>query len=172
METELISTEDLGGASSGDDFGRFGDFSLIVIGPGPGRPSQYPQDLALMQRYYHEKPILGICLGMQCIGELFGGRTLESGQPVHGRTGRVEHDGSILFSGVEQDFPAARYHSLVCSDISAELLVSARDRSDGTIMALRHRRYPLLGLQFHPESFMTPDGPRIIANYLKMAGLL
>jgi anthranilate synthase component 2 len=114
-------------------------------------------------------PILGVCLGHQAIGLAFGGSVVRAPRPLHGKTSRVDHDGRGLFVGVEPGFSAGRYHSLMVSplDLPDDLVISARAREDGVIMGLRHRRLPVQGVQFHPESLLTGVGRMLLANFLE-----
>jgi para-aminobenzoate synthetase component 2 len=146
------------------------DPDAVVLSPGPGHPSDRRITglaRALLDRWDTERPFLGVCLGHQLIAEHYGARVVRGAEPVHGETARVEHDGRGLFGGVPSPLTAARYHSLVVAraGFPAELEVSAKDRA-GVIMALRHRRRPVEAVQFHPESYLTPEGPRLLANFL------
>ncbi|MBL8756646.1 MAG: aminodeoxychorismate/anthranilate synthase component II [Planctomycetes bacterium] len=141
----------------------------LVVSPGPGHPDDAGCSIAAIRRWSGTKPILGVCLGHQAIGAAFGG-TVRRGPPMHGRTSPIEHDGTGLFAGLPQPLPACRYHSLYVADpLPADLLATAR-LQDGAVMALRHRTHPTFGVQFHPESFRTPDGPRLLANFLREVG--
>jgi anthranilate synthase/aminodeoxychorismate synthase-like glutamine amidotransferase len=113
-------------------------------------------------------PVLGVCLGHQAIGVVYGSIVCRAQAPMHGKTSTVEHDGKGVFSGITAPFQAGRYHSLVISaaSVSPDLEVAARTKEDGTIMAVRHRRYPVHGVQFHPESVLTDEGRRILKNFL------
>ena len=115
-------------------------------------------------------PVLGVCLGHQAIGIVYGGTVCRAKAPMHGKTSTVEHDGKGLFDGINEPFQAGRYHSLVISgdDVPAELEVTARTKEDGTIMGVRHRRHPVYGVQFHPESVLTDEGRRILRNFLEV----
>lgn len=141
----------------------------IVISPGPGRPREAGITLEVIDRFHSQLPILGICLGHQAIAEYFGGLVVRAVTPVHGKACQVRHDRRTIFSEVPLPFRAARYHSLMVSGTrfppSLEITAST---DDGTIMALRHRRLPVEGVQFHPESFMTPEGPRLLGNFLHL----
>jgi anthranilate synthase/aminodeoxychorismate synthase-like glutamine amidotransferase len=140
----------------------------ILISPGPGRPADAGITEDVIRRFGAETPILGVCLGHQAIGEVFGGTVTHAPDLMHGKTSLVHHDGATVFEGVEQDFEATRYHSLVIDRDSFptdELEISA-ESDDGTIMGLRHRKHPLEGIQFHPESVMTAAGPALVANWL------
>jgi len=139
----------------------------IVISPGPGRPADAGISNAVIERLAGHTPILGVCLGHQCIGEVFGGRVVRAAQVVHGKTSLVHHTGLGLLAGLPQPFEATRYHSLMVDpdSVPADLEVTATT-DDGTIMALRHRRYAIEGVQFHPESILTTAGKRLMANFL------
>ncbi|MBI5553032.1 MAG: aminodeoxychorismate/anthranilate synthase component II [Desulfobacterales bacterium] len=146
----------------------------ILISPGPKDPAHAGISMELMRQWYWRVPILGVCLGMQCLNEVFGGRTIRSPQPLHGRTSPVCHEGRSLFAGLPSPFLAARYHSLAVAPAAEalrdELTVTART-ADGIIMGLAHRRYPLVGVQFHPESFLTEHGFALIENFLNLGSL-
>jgi len=141
----------------------------IVISPGPGRPEQAGVTMAVIHQLGASIPLLGVCLGHQAIGAAFGGRVVRAPVPMHGKTSLIEHNGEGLFAGIEGPFVASRYHSLIVADagLPAELEVTARAAEDGTIMGLRHRRWPLVGVQFHPESILTGEGMRILRNFLE-----
>ncbi len=141
--------------------------SAIVISPGPGDPEQAGVSLDAIRRLSGEVPILGVCLGHQAIGEAFGGRVVRS-QPVHGKTSWVRHDRMGVFAGLPEPFEATRYHSLVVEreSLPEELEVTAWTR-EGIVMGLRHRRHPTYGVQFHPESVLSKEGPRILVNFLR-----
>jgi anthranilate synthase/aminodeoxychorismate synthase-like glutamine amidotransferase len=140
----------------------------IVISPGPGRPEQAGVTMDVIRHFGSTVPILGVCLGHQAIGAAFGGSVVRATVPMHGKTSTIEHDGRGLFAGIAGPFTASRYHSLVVADegLPADLEVTARTREDNTIMGLRHRRWPIHGVQFHPESILTADGRRMLRNFL------
>ena len=142
----------------------------IVISPGPGRPEDAGMTMAVIKELGEKTPILGVCLGHQAIGAVFGGTVIRALAPMHGKTSTVVHDGKGVFSGLTAPFPAGRYHSLVIApaDVPKELEVSARTQEDGTIMAVRHRTYPVHGVQFHPESVLTEEGRTILRNFLDL----
>jgi anthranilate synthase/aminodeoxychorismate synthase-like glutamine amidotransferase len=142
----------------------------IVISPGPGRPEDAGITTEVIRRLGATTPILGVCLGHQAIGVVYGGTVCRAHTPMHGKTSTVVHDGKGVFAGLEGPFEAGRYHSLVIStaDVPPELEVSARTREDGTIMAVRHRSHPVHGVQFHPESVLTGEGRRILKNFLDL----
>lgn len=142
---------------------------VILLSPGPRTPKEAGICLPLIEKFHDCIPILGICLGHQCIGEAFGGRTVHAATPMHGKSSVIKHDGSGIFSGLPRSFRAARYHSLMV-DLPANtpLKVTARTE-DGTIMAVQHERYPVCGLQFHPESVLTEHGLEILGNFMDAA---
>ena len=141
----------------------------IVISPGPGTPEDAGISMEVIKRFGGRMPILGVCLGHQSIGQVFGGRVLRAPKLFHGKSSQVRHDGKTIFAGVEQNFSAGRYHSLIveASGLPACLEVSARTE-DGIIMGLRHRSMRIEGVQFHPESIMTTDGKKLLANFLRL----
>jgi anthranilate synthase/aminodeoxychorismate synthase-like glutamine amidotransferase len=140
----------------------------IVISPGPGRPENAGITLDVIRRFGPTTPILGVCLGHQAIGMAYGGTVCRARTPMHGKTSTVEHDGKGVFSGIGEPFLAGRYHSLIIAadTVPADLEVTARTREDGTIMGVRHRKYPVHGVQFHPDSVLTDEGRRILKNFL------
>jgi anthranilate synthase component 2 len=141
----------------------------LVLSPGPCTPNEAGVCLELIRRAAPLRiPLLGVCLGHQSIGQAFGGRVVRAPEPVHGKDDEIVHDGSALFRGAPRKLRAGRYHSLVVEERSLprELKVSARNR-EGMIMALRHSRLPVFGVQFHPESILTPDGQTILGNFLR-----
>jgi anthranilate synthase/aminodeoxychorismate synthase-like glutamine amidotransferase len=144
----------------------------VVISPGPCGPAEAGCSLALVRELPPELPVLGVCLGHQVIAAALGGRVVRAKAPRHGRGSLVYHDGDELFAGLSNPFKAGRYHSLVVEEatLPAELMATART-ADGTLMALRHRRRPLFGVQFHPESILTEGGYLLLANFLRIAGL-
>jgi anthranilate synthase/aminodeoxychorismate synthase-like glutamine amidotransferase len=140
--------------------------SHLVVSPGPGRPGESGATVEIVRRLAPSTPTLGVCLGHQAIVEAFGGEVGQARQLVHGKASAVTHDGKGIFSGLPQGFQAGRYHSLAATSIPAELDVSATTE-DGEVMAVRHRTLPADGVQFHPESVLTPLGPRICRNFLE-----
>ena len=138
----------------------------IVVSPGPGRPEDAGISIAAIRRWSGEKPILGVCLGHQAIGAAFGANVTR-GAPMHGRTSPIVHDGRGLFAGLPNPLHACRYHSLyVAPPLGTELVATAHTPT-GEVMAVRHRQHPTHGVQFHPESFRTPDGQHLLANFLR-----
>ena len=142
----------------------------ILISPGPGRPESAGVSIDVIRRFGPSVPILGVCLGHQAIGVVYGGTVCRAAAPMHGKTSTVVHDGKGLFEGIFEPFQAGRYHSLVIASdsVPAELEVAARTKDDGTIMAVRHRSYPVHGVQFHPESIMTREGQHLLRNFLNV----
>ena len=149
------------------------DLRGIVISPGPGSPGSAGVSVATIEVARERGiPLLGVCLGMQSMGAAWGASIVRAPTLVHGEASEVHHDGEGLLAGMPQDFPAARYHSL-CVDpatLPEELYVTATSPEDGVVMGLRHRTLPIEGVQFHPESVLTPDGPHLLANFLRLAG--
>jgi anthranilate synthase/aminodeoxychorismate synthase-like glutamine amidotransferase len=142
----------------------------VLISPGPGRPDAAGASMALIAEFAGTVPVLGVCLGHQCIGEVFGGEILRA--PVmHGKTSVITHDGQGVFAGLPDPLVATRYHSLVvdAGSVPLELEISARSE-DGTVMGLRHRTLAVEGVQFHPESILTSSGHRLLANWLTRCG--
>lgn len=145
----------------------------IVISPGPCTPNDAGISLDLIKQLGQQFPILGVCLGHQCIGQCYGGKVVRADEIMHGKVSHIVHDDSDLFAGVENPFTATRYHSLVVSreELPACLAISAWTE-DGTIMGLRHIEYPVYGVQFHPESILTTVGKRILSNFLEKTGVV
>ena len=142
----------------------------ILISPGPGRPADAGVSEDVIRQLGETTPILGVCLGHQAIGEVFGGRVVHAPELMHGKTSRVSHDGKTLFQGVEPDFVATRYHSLVIDRPSVpDVLEISAETADGTVMGFRHREFPIEGVQFHPESILTTEGPRLVHNWASAA---
>ena len=140
----------------------------IVISPGPGRPEQAGVTMEAIRHFGPTIPILGVCLGHQAIGAVFGGSVVRAATPMHGKTSTIEHDSRGVFAGITGPFVASRYHSLVVAEegLPPELEISARTREDRAIMGLRHREWPIHGVQFHPESILTGEGRRMLRNFL------
>ena len=139
----------------------------LVISPGPGTPDDAGVSLAMIEAFAGQIPMLGVCLGHQCLVQHFGGKIVRAARIMHGKTSMVSHDGGDLYRGMSQPFEAGRYHSLCAEDTTLpdELIVTARtDR--GEIMGVRHRELSMQGVQFHPESVLTPEGERLMANFL------
>lgn len=145
--------------------------TAIVISPGPGRPEEAGISMEVIQRFYKTIPILGICLGHQAIGAAFGANVIGAKQIMHGKTSLIEHTGTDLFANQDQPLTVMRYHSLVVEKESLpdELVVTATSKDDDEIMSLKHRDYPLYGLQFHPESIGTITGKQQLHEFYKIA---
>jgi 4-amino-4-deoxychorismate synthase (2-amino-4-deoxychorismate-forming) component II len=141
----------------------------IVISPGPCTPKEAGVSVPLLREMAGELPMLGVCLGHQCIGEAFGASVVRAGRLMHGKTSPILHDGKTIFAGLPKPFDAMRYHSLLVAadSIPPCLEVSART-AEGEVMGLRHRTLGVEGIQFHPESIGTPEGKRLLANFLRM----
>ncbi len=141
----------------------------IVVSPGPRTPKEAGISVEVIRRFAGRVPVLGVCLGHQCIGEAFGGKVSGAGEIKHGKLSRITHDGLGVFVGLPEPFEAIRYHSLAVEPDSLpdELEVTARSES-GVIMGVRHRRFAVEGIQFHPESIMTPQGKDILRNFLSL----
>jgi para-aminobenzoate synthetase component 2 len=140
----------------------------LVISPGPGTPRGAGISMKMIEAFAGRIPIFGVCLGHQSLVEVFGGRVVRAPRLMHGKVSPVAHDGKGLFAGITQQFQAGRYHSLIAepSSIPAELEVTAQT-AEGEIMGVRHRTLPIEGVQFHPESVLTPEGPVLMGNFLK-----
>jgi para-aminobenzoate synthetase component 2 len=141
----------------------------IVISPGPCTPAEAGISVPLIERFAGKIPILGVCLGHQAIGAAFGGRVIRAPQVMHGKTSEIHHDGKTIFRKLPQDFPATRYHSLIVErkSLPRTLEISA-ETADGTIMGLRHRKFNVEGVQFHPESVLTGPGFKLLENFLSI----
>ena len=140
--------------------------SHLVISPGPGRPEGSGATVEIVRRLAPTTPTLGVCLGHQAIVEAFGGEIGQAQRLVHGKASAVSHDGRGIFAGLSQNFQAGRYHSLAATTVPDELEVSATTE-DGEVMAVRHRSLRVDGVQFHPESVLTPEGPQLCRNFLE-----
>lgn len=142
-------------------------YAGIVLSPGPGVPADAGITESVIRAFAGRVPILGICLGHQAIGEVFGGRVVRADNIVHGKTSPLRHNGKGLYAGLPQEIPVGRYHSLVIDrkTLPASLEVTS-ELADGTIMGVRHREYDVEGIQFHPESILTPDGKKMMENFL------
>ena len=146
----------------------------IVVSPGPCTPQDAGISIDVIRHFAGKVPVLGVCLGHQAIGAAFGGQVIRAKNLMHGKTSAVEHDGQTIFRGLASPMTATRYHSLIVAekDLPADLAVSAWTHdADGTrvIMALRHRKFPVEGVQFHPESVLTDEGKKLVANFLKIS---
>ncbi len=141
----------------------------IVVSPGPGTPDDGGISLDVIEKFAGKLPILGVCLGHQCIGQAFGGKVAGAGEIMHGKSSEISHDGKGIFRGLPNPFEAIRYHSLAIMPDSVPDALEVTARSDsGVIMGVRHREYPIEGIQFHPESIMTAVGKDILKNFLEM----
>jgi anthranilate synthase/aminodeoxychorismate synthase-like glutamine amidotransferase len=144
--------------------------NLIVISPGPGTPREAGFSLEIIKKYHEKIPIFGVCLGHQCIVEAFGGRVDKAVETIHGKPSRINHDNIGIFKNLENPFQAGRYHSLVGYDIPYCLEISARSAQRELVMAVRHKDFTVIGVQFHPESILTPVGGKIIENLMEIVG--
>lgn len=142
----------------------------LVISPGPGTPEDAGVSVDAIRAFAGEVPVLGVCLGHQCIGSAFGGTIARASVgPVHGKTSKMSHDGRRLFEGLPEPFTATRYHSLAIEEDSfPEALEVTANSEDGVVMGVRHRTMPVEGVQFHPESVLSPEGPLLLQNFLRM----
>jgi anthranilate synthase/aminodeoxychorismate synthase-like glutamine amidotransferase len=140
----------------------------IVISPGPGRPEDAGISVEVIKRFGPTLPVLGVCLGHQGIGLAFGGSVVRASTLMHGKTSTVHHDGKGVFANLSQPFAAGRYHSLVVAQPLPEELELAAQTEDGTVMGVRHKAYPIHGVQFHPESVLTNEGRTLLRNFLEM----
>lgn len=140
-------------------------FDAIVISPGPKNPKDARISCEVIRKYYKAKPILGVCLGHQCIAKVFGSKIVRTSKVMHGKTSSIFHTGTGIFSGVSNPFKAARYHSLIVNKVPQQFkLIAWTDNK--IIMAVQHKIYPIFGVQFHPESFLTSGGDTLISNFL------
>ena len=140
----------------------------IVISPGPGNPKNAGISIKVIESFYQTIPILGVCLGHQCLVEFFGGKIIRAEKLMHGKTSQIEHDNHTIFRNMPIPFTAGRYHSLSAdkNSMPRQLLVSAKT-NEGEIMGVRHESFPIEGVQFHPESILTPEGPKLLRNFLR-----
>ena len=140
----------------------------IVISPGPGNPKNAGISIKVIESFYQTIPILGVCLGHQCLVEFFGGKIIRAEKLMHGKTSQIEHDNQTIFRNMPLPFTAGRYHSLSAdkNSMPRQLLVSAKT-NEGEIMGVRHESFPIEGVQFHPESILTPEGPKLLRNFLE-----
>jgi anthranilate synthase component 2 len=144
--------------------------AAVIISPGPGRPEQSGVSLAVVTELGGEIPLLGVCLGHQCIGQAFGAEVVRAPQLMHGKTSTITHTGTGIFTDLPNPFEATRYHSLILNRASVpDILEITAETADGVVMGLRHREMAIEGVQFHPESILTPMGPRLLANFLGAA---
>jgi anthranilate synthase component 2 len=142
----------------------------IVISPGPGNPDDAGISCAVIEKYHQQIPILGVCLGHQCIGQVFGAEIIRGPLPVHGKTSEIHHNKQGIFEGIPTPFEATRYHSLIIkrNTTPANLEITA-ETADGIVMAVQHQEFPITGVQFHPESILTNPGKKLIQNWLKQS---
>ncbi len=142
--------------------------TAIILSPGPGNPNQAGISLSVVEQFYKSIPILGVCLGHQVIGQFFGGKIVKAKQPMHGKTSSINHDGKTIFKGLKNPLKVTRYHSLIIQKSSLPncLQISACSE-DNEIMAIRHKVYPIEGVQFHPESILTECGLNLLQNFFK-----
>ena len=141
----------------------------IVISPGPGRPEEAGISMELIRKFGGKVPVLGVCLGHQCMGEVYGGKVVRAGRLMHGKTSPIQHDGKGVFQGLPNPFEATRYNSLIVEKNSVpSCLEVCAETAEGEIMGLRHREYPVHGVQFHPESILSKEGKDLLANFLKI----
>lgn len=146
-------------------------YAGIVLSPGPGVPEDAGITESVIRAFSGRIPILGICLGHQAIGEVFGGRVVRAGAIIHGKTSPLRHCGTGLYAGLPQNLPVGRYHSLIIDrETLPPCLTVTSELADGTIMGVRHRDYDVEGIQFHPESILTPDGKKMMENFLEHLG--
>ena len=141
----------------------------VCISPGPGRPAQAGLSNDIVREFSARVPLLGVCLGHQCIGEVFGGKIVAAPRLLHGKTSQIQHNGSGVFANLPNPFTATRYHSLIVSpDSVPDCLEVTAQTSEGEIMGLRHRDFPVHGVQFHPESILTAEGKKLLANFVAL----
>lgn len=144
--------------------------SHVCISPGPGTPSDAGVSKAIIEAFAGERPVLGVCLGHQAIVEVFGGSIIRAPRPMHGKTSRVRHDGKGVFAGLPQPFEAGRYHSLIAARPSLPDCFEISAHCEDALMGVRHKALAIEGVQFHPESILTPAGRDLLANFLAMSG--
>jgi anthranilate synthase/aminodeoxychorismate synthase-like glutamine amidotransferase len=148
------------------------DPDAILISPGPGTPDDAGLSNDVIRTFAGRRPVLGVCLGHQCLGQVFGGRVVRANEVMHGKTSVIRHDGRGVFAGLPNPFEATRYHSLIVdrASVPPELEITAQT-DDGTVMGLRHREYAVEGVQFHPESILTAAGHDLLRNFLAMTAV-
>jgi len=165
--TEVVRND----ATTANDVARLKP-DAVVISPGPCTPVEAGCSVDVVRQLAGRVPILGVCLGHQAIAAAWGGRIIHAHEPMHGRTSQVRHDGQGLFAGVDNPLTVCRYHSLVADPATLpECLRATAWTADGTIMAIEHRTFPVLGVQFHPESILTDSGYSLLGNFLRIAGI-
>ena len=155
-----------------DEIGKLNP-DRIVISPGPCTPNEAGVSIDVVKNFYQKKPILGVCLGHQTIGQAFGGKIVSAKRIMHGKTSKINHDGDYLFENIQQNFTATRYHSLVIDEKSLpdSLIITARtdeSENESEIMGIRHKECRLFGVQFHPESILTESGHKLLENFLNV----
>lgn len=142
--------------------------SKIVISPGPGTPKEAGVSIPIIRRWFNKIPILGVCLGHQCLAEAFGGTVVRAKRPMHGMISQIHHTKRSIFQGLLNPFQATRYHSLIVEEKTLPKVFRITARTpDGEIMGIRHKKFPVYGVQFHPESIETPEGSKLLINFLK-----
>jgi anthranilate synthase component 2 len=163
VDTEVVRSGDL---SPSDALAHDSDF--VLLGPGPGTPEDSGH-VEMVRELRGSKPVLGVCLGLQAIATAYGASVSPAAHQMHGKTSTIEHDGSGVFAGLDQGFLATRYHSLIVDEatVPAELIITARSRDDGYVMALRHDTDLVEGVQFHPESILTANGLELFRNFTR-----
>lgn len=139
----------------------------IVISPGPKTPSEAGISNEVIKNFYQNKPILGVCLGHECMGEIFGSKVTKAKKVLHGKTSKISHNNSALFKKVQNPTIVARYHSLILDKVPNSFKLTAKT-ADNEIMAIEHKKFPCFGIQFHPESFLTEEGDQIMQNFLEL----
>ncbi|HRX83414.1 MAG TPA: aminodeoxychorismate/anthranilate synthase component II [Phycisphaerae bacterium] len=143
--------------------------SHVIVSPGPCTPNEAGQSMAIIRHLAGKIPLLGVCLGHQCVAQAFGGKVLRAQRLMHGKTSEISHDGKGIFSGLTNPFTATRYHSLMVDEATLpEGFQRCAWSERNELMAIRHERMPVIGVQFHPESFLTPQGYPLLANFLKL----
>jgi anthranilate synthase component 2 len=164
-DVDVIRNDDVRIAESVDPM-----YDGIVIGPGPGRPEDAGRTCAVVREAARDRrPLLGVCLGLQAIGDVFGGRVVHAPILMHGKTSTITHDGGGVFAGLPREFEATRYHSLCVDHTGFPSVLKANAASDdGVIQGIQHRELPLYGVQFHPESILTREGPALAANFCRL----
>ncbi|MDU2066345.1 MAG: aminodeoxychorismate/anthranilate synthase component II [Sporomusaceae bacterium] len=142
------------------------DYEAVIISPGPGRPEDAGISVEAIRYFAGKKPVLGICLGHQAIGQVFGAKVVRAPLPIHGKTSQVSHNGTGIYAGMEPGFIAGRYHSLIVDKENLPDCLEITAEADGLIMGLKHKEWDVEGLQFHPESVLTPQGKKLLENFL------
>jgi len=143
---------------------------LIVLSPGPGKPEDAGNSVEMVKTYFEKIPIFGVCLGHQAITVAFEGRVGKAPDTVHGKPTKITHDGQGIYKGIENPFQAGRYHSLCSTDVPYSFEIVARSTDTNTVMGIRHKEFPIMGVQYHPESILTPAGGQLIANLIELYG--